>query len=167
MIRSQWCVAMTVALGVLAVPLSAQSPAAGVGVALRIPDKSTIATMEKSIPELMRQGTVPGVSVAVIRDGKTFWLHAFGVRNAKTGEPVIDGTIFEAASLSKPVFAYAVLKLVDQGKLDLDTPLTKYLPAPYSEGDGRLDKITARYVLSHRTGFDDSLRAGAAIQLFG
>jgi CubicO group peptidase (beta-lactamase class C family) len=89
----------------------------------------------------------------LIRDGKTYWLHAFGVRDAGSGQPVMDSTIFEAASLSKPVFAYGVLKLVDQGKLDLDQPLSKYLPKPYIEGDARLDKITARYVLSHRTGF--------------
>src|SRR5262249_26786218 len=67
--------------------------------------------------------------------------------------PVDDNTVFEAASLSKPVFAYAVLKLVEQGKIGLDVPLTKYLPKPYVDGDPRLEKITARIVLSHRTGF--------------
>jgi len=62
-------------------------------------------------------------------------------------------TVFEAASLSKPVFTYGVLKLVEQGKLGLDVPLTTYLPKPFVEGDERLVKITARIVLSHRTGF--------------
>ena len=56
--------------------------------------------------------------------------------------------------MTKPVFAYAVLKLVDEGKLDLDTPLVKYLSGRYDVGDDpRLDQITARHVLSHRTGF--------------
>jgi len=108
----------------------------------------------------MKEAAIPGVSIALIRNGKTYWLHEFGVRNAKTNSPVTADTVFEAASLSKPVVAYGVLKLVDQGKLDLDTPLSKYLPKPYIEGDPRLDKITARFVLSHRTGFrnwrDDS-----------
>jgi CubicO group peptidase (beta-lactamase class C family) len=121
--------------------------------ALQKPNSATIAALQKQVPELLKDGTVPGLSMALIRDGKSYWLHAFGLRDTKTGQPVTEDTIFEAASLSKPVFAYGVLKLVDQGKLDLDAPLSKYLPNPYIEGDPRLDKITARIVLSHRTGF--------------
>jgi CubicO group peptidase (beta-lactamase class C family) len=131
----------------------ADIPGSEQAAAVRKPDARTIAALEKRVPELMKEGTVPGLSMAVIRGGKTYWAHGFGVRDAKTGAPVTDDTIFEAASLSKPVFAYGVLKLVDQGKIDLDTPLTHYLPKPYIEGDARLDKITARIVLSHRTGF--------------
>ncbi len=74
------------------------------------------------------------------------------LRDAGTGVPVDDDTIFEAASLSKPVFAYAVLKLVDAGRLDLDAPLQKSLPGDYVE-DPRLRSITARRALSHTTGF--------------
>jgi CubicO group peptidase (beta-lactamase class C family) len=121
--------------------------------AVHKPDPKTIATLQQQVPELLQEATIPGLSMALIRDGKTYWLHTFGVKDAKTGAPANEGTIFEAASLSKPVFAYGVLKLVDEGKLDLDTPLSKYLPKPYIAGDPRLDKITARYVLSHRTGF--------------
>ena len=62
------------------------------------------------------------MSIALIRGAKTIWLHGFGVKDKKTGEPVRTDTVFEAASLSKPVFTYGVLKLVDQGRLDLDTP---------------------------------------------
>src|SRR6266478_3795362 len=112
-----------------------------------------IVQLEKDIPDLMSQADVPGLSIAVLRNGRTAWLHNFGIKNTKTKEPVTDATIFEAASLSKPVFAYAVLKLVDQGKLGLDVPLSTYLPKPYIESDDRLAKITARIVLSHRTGF--------------
>lgn len=121
--------------------------------ALRTPDKDTIAALEADIPKLLHEANVPGISLVVIRDGKTYWLHSFGVKDEKTKQLVSEDTIFEAASLSKPVFAYGVLKLVDEGKLDLDTPLTKYLPQRYIPGDDRLDKITARIVLSHRTGF--------------
>ena len=112
-----------------------------------------IANLQKDIPNLMKEADVPGMSIAVLRGGKIRWEHNFGVRNVKSPQPVDSATIFEAASLSKPVFAYAVLKLVEQGKLGLDAPLTKYLPKPYIEGDPRLEKITARIVLSHRTGF--------------
>ena len=113
------------------------------------------AQLEKDIPELMHQADVPGLAIAVLRHGKPFWQRDFGVKNTATNEPVTGDTIFEAASLSKPVFAYAVLKLVDQGKLGLDVPLSSYLPKPYidNNNDDRLAKITARIVLSHRTGF--------------
>src|SRR5258708_481437 len=91
--------------------------------------------------------------VGVIRGGKTAGLHGFGMKEGKPGQPVTGETVFEAASLSKPVFTYGVLKLVEQGKLGLDVPLTTYLPKPFVAGDQRLAKITARIVLSHRTGF--------------
>jgi CubicO group peptidase (beta-lactamase class C family) len=85
---------------------------------------------------------------------KLIWHHGFGVLNAETKTPVTDSTVFEAASLSKPVFAYAVLKLVDAGKVDLDKPLNQYLPGNYDVGDDpRLNQISTRRVLSHTTGF--------------
>ena len=133
--------------------------------ALKKPDKATLVRLDKSLPDLMAKGAVPGLSIALIRDRTTYWVHSFGVRDAKSGQPVTEETIFEAASLSKPVFAYGVLKLVDQGKLDLDTPLTRYLSPPYIEGDDRLEKITPRYVLSHRTGFPNWRGDGNALTI--
>ncbi|MDQ3749664.1 MAG: beta-lactamase family protein [Acidobacteriota bacterium] len=119
----------------------------------RAKNKELIAQLEKSIPQLMRDGEVPGLSIAVIRDAKIVWQQSFGVANSATNQPVSDDTIFEAASLSKPVFAYGVLRLVEKDKLDLDTPLVKYLPKPYVENDERAGLITARMVLTHTTGF--------------
>lgn len=115
--------------------------------------RTPIQQLEKDVPELMKKDGIPGVAVAVIRGGKTIWVHGFGVKEVKSGDPVMADTVFEAASLSKPIFAYGVLKLVEQGKLRLDVPLTTYLSKPYINGDERLAKITARIVLSHRTGF--------------
>ncbi len=114
--------------------------------------QDTPAKLTALIPDLMTRATVPGVSVALIEDGKITWIGSFGVKNTKTGDKVDDRTVFQAASLSKPVFAYGVLKLVDQGKLDLDTPLSKYIPE-YVEHDERVNTVTARHVLTHRTGF--------------
>jgi len=114
---------------------------------------ATILQLERDVPELMKKDGVPGIAIALIRSGKTTWVHGFGMKEAKTDQPVTGETVFEAASLSKPVFAYGVLKLVELGKLGLDVPLTTYLPKPYIAGDERLRKITARIVLSHRTGF--------------
>jgi CubicO group peptidase (beta-lactamase class C family) len=147
-----WMVA-TLAATLAPCLLHAQTDATRNEPPLRKPDQATIAALQKRIPELLKESSVPGLSLALIRDGKTYWLQGFGVRDMKTGQPVTEETVFEAASLSKPVFAYGVLKLVDQGKLDLDAPLTRYLLKPYIEVDARLEKITARIVLSHRTGF--------------
>ncbi|HEX8492765.1 MAG TPA: serine hydrolase [Pyrinomonadaceae bacterium] len=131
----------------------------------RVKKKELAARLESVIPQLMKEGDVPGLSVLLIRDGKVFWQRAFGVKNAETKEPVNDTTVFEAASLSKPVFAYAVLRLADSGKLDLDTPLVKYLPGAYVEDDERLNQITARMVLSHRTGFPNWRPRGGALKI--
>lgn len=114
-----------------------------------------VDSLTRDIPVLMQQTDIPGLSLALVQNGRTAWVHSFGTVDPATNQPVTDHTRFSAASLSKTVFAYGVLQLVDQGKLDLDTPLTHYWPerivAP--QNDPRLDKITARIVLSHRTGF--------------
>ncbi|HTI93220.1 MAG TPA: serine hydrolase [Puia sp.] len=125
-------------------PLSAQQPSA----------KQAISNLERDIPSLLQQADVPGLSIALIHDGKIVWTGAFGIANAKTKKPVTKTTVFEAASLSKPVFAYGVLKLVDKGMLNLDTPLNKYLGNNYDVvGDDRINLITARHILSHTSGF--------------
>ena len=99
--------------------------------------------LEIDIPVLLEKSDVPGMSIALIRDGRVVWSKGFGVSNGVTKKPVTNKTIFEAASLSKPVFAYAVLRLVDEGKLNLDTPLNKYLGNNYDVvGDGRINLIT-------------------------
>jgi CubicO group peptidase (beta-lactamase class C family) len=119
------------------------------------PAASTPASFEelaRRIPELLRTGDVPGLQIAVVRDGRIAWKRAFGVRDAASGAPVSDDTIFEAASLSKPVFAYAVLRLVDAGTLELDAPVSRYLPGDYS-ADPRAARITVQQVLTHTSGF--------------
>jgi CubicO group peptidase (beta-lactamase class C family) len=115
--------------------------------------KSWVRGLETRIPNVMRKTSVPGCSVALIRDAKIYWRRGFGVRDAETRQPVHVETIFEAASASKPVFAYVVMKLAEKGIIDLDTPLTKYTNERYVPNDPRLDLITARHVLMHATGF--------------
>lgn len=117
--------------------------------------EAAIAQLERNLPALMNAADIPGISIALIRGGKTVWTRGFGVKNSQTKEAVTTETIFEAASLTKPVFAYAVLKLAEAGKLDLDAPLNKYLPGNYdvAADDARIGQITARRILSHTSGF--------------
>jgi len=96
---------------------------------------------------------IPGLSIAVINDSKVIYHHTFGYANLDKKLPVTDKTIFEGASISKSVFAFFVMKFVEEGKLDLDKPLYEYLPYNDIAYDDRYKKITARIVLSHRTGF--------------
>ncbi len=114
-----------------------------------------IADLERLIPKLMEEAVVPGLSIAIIKDAKLLWRRGFGVKDSASKVPVDNDTVFEAASVSKTVFAYAVMKLCEKGVIGLDTPLTKYTPTPFLDGDRRLELITARHVLSHTSGFQD------------
>ena len=100
----------------------------------------------------MKEARVPGLSIAIIRDAKLFWRRGFGAKDNASMEPVDNDTVFEAASTSKPVFAYVVMKLCEKGVMDLDTPLTQYTSERFLEDDPRLELITARHVLSHTSG---------------
>jgi CubicO group peptidase (beta-lactamase class C family) len=127
--------------------------------ALRHRQRYPVAKLTKTLiaqtPGWMKAASVPGLSIAVIQNARIVWRHAFGVKDAATGLPVTAETVFEAASLSKPVFAYLVMKLAEDGVLNLDTPLTRYAPERFLDGDDRLDLITARHVLSHTAGFQN------------
>lgn len=101
------------------------------------------AALERTIPKILRVSGVPGLAMAVVDRGRVVRTGAF--RNVTDPQ-----TIFEAASLSKPVFAYLVLRLVDRGELDLDRPLAEMLEYPRAAGDPRYRRITGRMVLSHR-----------------
>jgi CubicO group peptidase (beta-lactamase class C family) len=130
-----------------------------------VDNRELIGRLKELVPELMKKADIPGMSIAVIKDGKIIWTEGFGIKSAKTGESVTKDTIFEAASLTKPFFAYAAMQLVERGELDLDKPLYEYMPQedlvkkyirhPWDlEGFNRdwFRRITARLVLSHSSG---------------
>lgn len=121
----------------------------------------SIAEIERRVPELLTAGVVPGLGMAVIQGGEIAYIGAFGVKDASSGEPVGAETSFAGLSFSKTVFAYLVLRLVEQGVLELDHPLHEYLPKPVPEyefytdlaGDTQHLTMTARMALSHTTGW--------------
>ena len=118
---------------------------------------ATLATIERLTPLLMRELHVPGVSIAVVRDRKVAWTRSWGVADAETKTPVTDATLFEAASMTKPVFAATVLKLVEEGRLDLDAPIPDAGTLPVQPE--RL-RITPRMVLSHTSGLPNWRKGG-------
>lgn len=125
-------------------------------------------TLDGTIRASLLEYDVPGLQIAATVHGNSDLTAAFGVRDSVSKEPVTDETIFEAASLSKPVFAFLVNQLSENGQLDLDRPLLEYLGGPYSHEedpfhsglhssldvvqDPRFSRITARMVLSHTSG---------------
>jgi CubicO group peptidase (beta-lactamase class C family) len=114
-----------------------------------------LTEVEDLIPIWMEKHAVPGVSIRLFEDGEIIWSEDIGVRSSNCEGQVTPDTIFEAASISKPIFAYAVLGLHEKGIIDLDDPLDDYLPQPYLNDDPRLSLITMRWVLCHSTGFQN------------
>jgi len=108
---------------------------------------------EASLPERMQQRKLTGLSVAVIHDGEIEWAEGYGVREAGREEPVTPETLFQAGSISKPVTAVAVLRLVEQGVLDLDEDVNRYLTSWKVPSNGSWQpRVTLRQLLSHTGG---------------
>jgi CubicO group peptidase (beta-lactamase class C family) len=112
-----------------------------------------ISKIENLTPQLMKELNVPGVSISIIKSNKLEWSKCFGVSDAVSQNKVNDKTIFEACSMSKPVFAYLILKLVEDEKLNLDKPLSNYHQEKFVSTDEDYSKlITARMILTHTSG---------------
>ena len=109
--------------------------------------------LEDFLKKKLRSMDIPGLSIAVINNSKVVYHNTFGYASKEEKLPVTEKTIFEAASLSKSVFAFFVMQFVEEGKLDLDKPLYEYLEYPDIAYDERYKQITARMVLSHQSGF--------------
>lgn len=121
------------------------------------PDTAAVAIaarFARRLPPLIDSTGIPGLAVAVVSNTEVEWVGGFGVRSLTDSARVDANTVFEAASLSKPVLAYAALKLVDAGELDLDRSLAEYMPNPDLR-DPRGSRITARMVLDHTTGLQN------------
>ena len=136
--------ATPVALGAQAAPKFESST-----LSTRLPDTVALA---RDIPGFLEVADVPGLSIAVVHGGRVFWTGAFGTVNDSAQTPLNGETVFEAASMSKPVFGYIVLRLADRGEFDLDRPLFEMLEYPRLAHDERYKRITARMVLTHGTG---------------
>ena len=115
--------------------------------------KSTIS-MDKLVENMSIAG-VPGLVFSTIENRTVTNTCAVGLKNVKTKEPMSQNTVLQGASLSKPPFAYSVLLLQREGKIDLDKPLHDYLALPEAEQIPQLKKITTRQALTHSTGLQN------------
>lgn len=108
--------------------------------------------LDKFIAEQIKERKIPGLSVAVLRDGKVVKATGYGFANVETQAPATKDTVYEIGSISKQFASEAMMLLVEDGKVDLDDPIRKYLPANAPES---WQKITVRNLLNHTSGLKD------------
>lgn len=136
------------------------------GCATAPPPLPPAGAIDSAVRRAMADTGANGLAIAVIDGGQVVHVASFGKRNER-GQPLQPQTVMYGASLTKAVFAYTVLQLVDEGRLDLDTTIDRLLPQPlpaypydrrhgpwhHLDGDERWRRLTPRILLSHRGGF--------------
>ena len=147
-----------VALAMLACTGAAPAPAP-----IRTLDghRLTPGAIDSEVRRLMAAAKVTGLGVALIRDGRVVFAKGYGKRDTAQDLPLETGTMMYGASLTKATFAWYVMQLVDEERVDLDRPITAYLPKPLPEyedyadlaGDPRWRQLTLRMLLDHSSGF--------------
>lgn len=138
-----------------------------VGAAAMLSGQSQETKLDALVTAGMARTQTQGLAIAVIERGKVKLVKTWGKRNTK-GDPLTDATVMYGASLTKAVFAYTIMQLVEEGRLNLDTPISKYLPKPLPEyadeeekyagwhhlaNDERWRLLTPRMLLTHSSGF--------------
>ncbi len=144
-LRLAWLLAATT----LAMP-------AGQALAARPTSTALEHQVTEAMPGLLSKFSVPGAAVALIRDGKVVWMHGYGLADVAGARPVTTETEFNVGSISKTPTAWAVMHLAEQGKIDLDAPVDRYLKRwhlPPSAFDN--NQVTVRRVLSHTSGISE------------
>lgn len=115
-------------------------------------------SFDQAISALMRKHAIPGGAVAVLRDGKLIYARGFGYADVESKTPVQPDALFRIASVSKPITAAAIMKLVEEGKLELDDRVAPFIAhlasAPGASVDPRWEQITIRNLLNHAGGWD-------------
>ncbi len=120
------------------------------------PHDTASAALDGLILDLMKQWTIPGCAIAVVKQGELSHWQGFGYADHERQVPVDRGTLFRVASVSKPITAVTTLRLVESGKFALDIALKELLPAEARDAaDPKIAQITLRQLLQHSAGWDD------------
>lgn len=118
-------------------------------------DDETVAAIEAIVDTAMTDYPVPGFSMCIIKDGELVYGRGFGLADVDSNRPVDQRSVSIQYSMSKSLTAMAVMRLVEEGKIDLDSPVTAYLPY-FTMADPRYEDITVRMLLNHTSGLPDS-----------
>jgi CubicO group peptidase (beta-lactamase class C family) len=114
-----------------------------------------LTSLDDLIPALMEEAAIPGLAIAKVTEGKISLIKTFGKANIEKGISVTENTQFNIASISKPIMGLALLRLVEQGKLELDRDINDYLSFHIDNPKITDEKITIRHLASHSSGIDD------------
>ena len=118
--------------------------------------------IERTVTAFMAKNSAPGISVAVVEDGRFEWANGYGMADVENFVPAKAETSYRLASISKTITATAAMQLVEQGKLDLDASIQKYCPA----FPKRSETITTRQLLAHLSGIRHYEGKTAMAELF-
>ncbi len=110
---------------------------------------------DKKVRSMMQQMDVPGLSLAVVKNNRIVFSNCYGYKDQDGTIQLNKQTVFEAASLSKSFLVFVVMKLADEGKINLDQPMYTYLPYEALMHDARYTLITPRMILSHSSGLEN------------
>jgi CubicO group peptidase (beta-lactamase class C family) len=110
--------------------------------------------LEPQLQQMVRDQNIPGLALGVIENGRLAYAGGFGVMKIGEPQPITSETLFHMASITKPFVATSVMQLWEQGKVDLDAPVTRYVPY-FRLHDSRYSQITVRQMLSHISGMPD------------
>ncbi len=122
--------------------------------AFQAPSPELSQTLEPALADLVQRHRLPGLALGVVRDGKVLYAQGFGEISRGSGREITTQSIFHLASVSKLFVATAVMQLAEAGKLELDAPLTKYIPY-FRLAEEESKTITVRQALTHTSGFPD------------
>jgi len=106
---------------------------------------------DSEIEELLKKHKIPSIAIGMIKNGNIQQIRTFG--NRKFNQPISNNSIYKVASLTKPITAFVVLKLIDEGNWNLDEPISKYFIDKDIKHSKYLNKLTTRHILSHQSGF--------------
>ncbi|MBY0502310.1 MAG: serine hydrolase [Bryobacteraceae bacterium] len=115
-----------------------------------VPD---LALYDQAVTRILTKYQIPGAALSIAKDGRLVYTRGFGVADVETREPVQPDSLFRIASVSKPLTAVGVLKLVEDGKLTLETRVLSYI-GRRATADARYNDITVRHLLQHSGGLD-------------
>jgi CubicO group peptidase (beta-lactamase class C family) len=124
----------------------------------RAPADSAFDTLADLVAAKMKEFQVPGVALGVLRDGAAT-IRGFGVTNLDNPQPITRDTVFPLASISKTVTTTAVMRLVEQGRIDLNAPVRTYLPDFRVADETASRMVTIRHLVTHTSGWEGQLSA--------
>ena len=130
-------------------------------------DEELASVLDDRVPTLLNRYDVPGVTVAVITDGEVSWANAYGDADRETNRQMTPDTLCRPQSITKSITAWGVMVLVERNEVDLDTPVSEYIPTAKLPDSDAWDEVTVRRLLSHTAGLPEGIytnyRPGSSI----